>query len=113
MEIGDHQPAMWVKLMSGFVKLEYEHHVKATLKSRIMHRTHETPFFPFQNMKEMIVKHSLARQQRENEYFLLCLACLSTPEQINTSGYITTIHHIVKNMLDRYIWKTFTDALSR
>lgn len=63
MEIGDHQPAMWVKLMSGFVKLEYEHDVKtkrAVSKSRIMHRTHETPLFPFQNIKETNTRGTLS-----------------------------------------------------
>lgn len=109
MEIGDHQPAMWVKLMSGFVKLEYEHRVKtkrAVSKSRIMHRTHETLLFPFQNIKETNTRGTLSSPtaMRKRIFFSLCLvASLSTPEQINTSGYITTIHHILKNMLDRYI----------
>lgn len=86
MEIGDHQPAMWVKLMSGFVKLEYEHRVKtkrAVSKSRIMHRTHETLLFPFQNIKETIVVHSLARQQWENEYFFVVFGGVSFNARTN------------------------------
>lgn len=69
-----------------------------------MHRTHEIPLSPFQNIKEIIVEHSLTRQAMRKRIFFCCVWWrFPTPEQINTSGYITTIHYILKNMLDRYI----------